>query len=210
MVWRVAGSPRRRPRRPDAARPGAASTWSGSARGEISGRDEIAPSIFVRTRSTAPEHPAHIIATFKTIGSLMAAKCRFGEAGSGGARCGSRCAAKTRISRTNSTRPESACQSKSQAERARTCLGASVPAARAIRFPRKTLNAFLHLASVSLTTGARRSPGACGAAPVRPVRASRARARARRGARVPARSADAVPRRVGRIRRGAVLPSRKA
>jgi hypothetical protein len=43
---------------------------AGKTAGEIS---EIAPSIFVRTRSTAPEHPAHIIATFKTIGSLMAA-----------------------------------------------------------------------------------------------------------------------------------------
>ena len=46
---------------------------AGKSAGEIS---EIAPSIFVRTRSTAPEHPAHIIATFKTIGSLMAASVR--------------------------------------------------------------------------------------------------------------------------------------
>ena len=43
---------------------------AGKSAGEIS---EIAPSIFVRTRSTAPEHQAHIIATFKTIGSLIAA-----------------------------------------------------------------------------------------------------------------------------------------
>ena len=101
----------------------------------------------------------------------------------------------------DSTRRESALFGKSRASRAH------VPAARAIRFPRKTLNASLYL-----STDYRRAPlaGACGAAPVRPVRASRARARARRGARVPARPADAVPRRVGRIRRGAVLPSRKA
>ncbi len=76
VVWRARGvaAPPAAPTRRRSSRGGVDAERFGSRgnppAGEIS---EIAPSIFVRTRSTAPEHPAHIIATFKTIGSLMAA-----------------------------------------------------------------------------------------------------------------------------------------
>jgi len=79
VVWRARGvaAPPAAPTRRRSSRGGVDAERFGSRgnppAGEIS---EIAPSIFVRTRSTAPEHPAHIIATFKTIGSLIAASVR--------------------------------------------------------------------------------------------------------------------------------------
>ena len=98
MVWRARGvaAPPAAPTRRRSSRGGVDAERFGSRgnppAGEIS---EIAPSIFVRTRSTAPEHPAHIIATFKTIGSLMAASVRSRTTGRK-CPCGSSCAAEPR------------------------------------------------------------------------------------------------------------------
>lgn len=96
VVWRAHGVTTA-PAVPTGRRSSPARRGRGAVRqvGDIIWREENVPSIFVRTRSTAPEHPAHIIATFKTIGSLMAASVRSRTTGRK-CPCGSSCAAEPR------------------------------------------------------------------------------------------------------------------